>query len=188
MDWVNYISYGLECTSNPFHNQRQCRVLSESAAVQLPLPILGYHISVYIYSLIKDQGLWKPCITPSPTCTIILSWNVQTSCSFSFVSRLAQRKHRRLLLSTDPLVSVSPLLLRVKVCFESLPLSSDFYFHFARSSSVHPNFREQDLWHFAFSSLNVHWIPFPLSSRARFILTSIESRSLNWMMLIAMVS
>ena len=166
----------------------QCRVLSESAAVQLPLPILGYHISVYIYSLIKDQGLWKPCITPSPTCTIILSWNVQTSCSFSFVSRLAQRKHRRLLLSTDPLVSVSPLLLRVKVCFESLPLSSDFYFHFARSSSVHPNFREQDLWHFAFSSLNVHWIPFPLSSRARCILTSIESRSLNWMMLIAMVS
>ena len=87
---------------------------------------------------------WKPCVTASPTCTIILSWNVQTWCNFSLVSSLTQKK--QMLLSTAPLVSVSPLLLLcVKVCFESLPSSLDFYFRFARSSLVRSNFREQDL-------------------------------------------
>jgi len=76
---------------------------------------------------------WKPCITASPTCTIILSWNVQTSCSFSFVSSLAQKKHRGLLLSTGPLVSVSPLLLRAN--HSHLPQTSASLCTFQFSSS-----------------------------------------------------
>ena len=97
-------------------------------------------------STVQTRISWKPCITATPTCTIILSWNVQTWCNFSFFSSMVQKKHRGLLLSTAPLVSVSPLLLLcVKVCFESLPPSSHFYIRFARSSFVRSNFREQDL-------------------------------------------
>jgi len=68
-------------------------------------------------------------------------------------------------------VSVSPLLLlRVKVCFESLPPFSTFTFalHVPVSSS---KLQRTGFMTLCIQFFKVDWIPFPLLSRARFILT-----------------